>query len=67
MISGGLEQYVVDWQVLDATERLQIVCPASERLRVLDNLYENDWEVTRSGPMNQDFAHQLILAERRMP
>lgn len=67
MISGGLKQYVTYLsepiiQDFSLTQTVQLICPTDNRIEIMENLWEDQWEITRSGPVGSDFTNQLICA-----
>lgn len=67
MISGNLlSQYITNRSITTIgsviIEKLQLVCPNSERMEVMENLWNEKWEITRSGPIDGSSNQQLICA-----
>jgi len=67
MISGGLEQYVetlLETKINDSSikQEISLVCPCLYRMEVLEDLWKNNWEITRSGPITENNTDQLIRA-----
>lgn len=67
MISGGLEKYITQMSEVrlpDASflKSVQLVCPNSERMSVMEYLWNSNWEITRSGPISNDYNQNLICA-----
>jgi hypothetical protein len=68
MLSGIYEQYIKHQSQTktedQTTFRIELICPNESRNLVLNNLWDSGWEITRSGPIPEDFSKQLIKAER---
>ncbi len=63
MFSGGLNQYIKEVKLSDPTlVEIKLVCPNIDRYDVLNNLWNDGWEITRSGPSVPDYTNQTIHA-----
>ena len=70
MISISIEQYITRQSETSLPDfilkKVELECPDNARLDVLGKLYDNGWEVTRSGPITDDFSKQYIVATKEV-
>ncbi len=70
MTSGGLDQYIIHLSETKLQnyiiKELKLECPTDNRMEVMEVLWEDKWEITRSGPNGSDHTKQLIYAVKNV-